>query len=171
LLVYVKRDGARLTPFTFSPHSQQDTAETGLAPAKGERSSRVKEAAAADVLLASLPCTMPPDVIVGSDLIYSEAAVDPLVGTLRACMGPRSIAWITNEDRNQTATALFLQELRKWFIVKRLKSSRRNKAAAGAEGAGTYTLFLRLRRATGPGTDNGAEEDDDDDEGGEADVC
>lgn len=150
------RDGPRLTPSTFSPPLQQDSTEMGVSAFEK----------AADMLLA-LPCAMPPDVIVGSDLIYSEAAVDPLVGTLRACMGPRSIAWITNEDRNQTATALFLQELRKWFIVKRLKSSRRNKAAAGAEGAGTYTLFLRLRRTTGLGTGNGAEDDEDDERGGE----
>lgn len=101
-------------------------------------------ACAADGPPPGLAAELPADIVVASDVVYSEAAVAPLVGTLRAVMGPRSLAWITNEDRNRAATELFLQTLKRDFAVKRLRLPR----GVVTEGTDTYTLFLRLRRSS-----------------------
>jgi predicted nicotinamide N-methyase len=82
------------------------------------------------------------DVIVGADVVYSLAAVEPLVKTICLLCNPSTVVWITNEDRSEAATAQFLAGLKDYFHIKRIAQS---KLPEEARNPSLYTLQLKPR--------------------------
>ena len=86
----------------------------------------------------------PYDLVVASDVVYTEADVPPLVATLEALVPPNGLAIVTNEDRNHVATELFFTLLGNGFKVKKLPL---NKLPERYRHDTVYTLHLRRKRA------------------------
>src|SRR5581483_2334480 len=82
-------------------------------------------------------------VVIGSDLMYEERLVDPLVGLLRAVLAPGGVCLITDPDR--TAARVFRWKLGEagYDVVPEL-------VRAGEPGGGrTKGTLYRIRHATG----------------------
>ncbi|EDQ85576.1 uncharacterized protein MONBRDRAFT_38764 [Monosiga brevicollis MX1] len=89
---------------------------------------------------------MPYDLVVATDVVYKEQDVPPLVHTLETVVRPGGLAWVTNEDRNHTATQQFLDQLSVGFVVKHISLS---KLDAEFQHETLYMLQLRRRRDAG----------------------
>ncbi|XP_021804225.1 EEF1A lysine methyltransferase 3-like [Prunus avium] len=62
----------------------------------------------------------PPDVVLGSDVIYSEGAVLDLLSTLRQLCGGETTIFLAGELRNDAVLEYFLECAMKDFVIGRL---------------------------------------------------
>ena len=91
----------------------------------------------------------PFDVVIGTDIVYSESLVRPLLGSAAAVCAlsgrRRCTAWFGNEVRDETTTALFDSVARELFVVKEVP---RRKLPAEAAGTSLRVFEMKLRGAS-----------------------
>lgn len=59
----------------------------------------------------------PFDLVLASDVIYSEEQVEPLLTSLKALCGPHTLVLLAGELRNDTVVELFLEQALRDFLV------------------------------------------------------
>lgn len=79
--------------------------------------------------------------IVGSDVIFLESLVAPLISTLLALSDRRTQIFICVEQRNESAHELFLEMAKESFVVKKIPT-----AKLDPEFQSGFTILLSLKR-------------------------
>ncbi|CAL9205120.1 unnamed protein product [Musa hybrid cultivar] len=85
-------------------------------------SARVSELTWGDDIDTELLDPMP-DIVLGSDVVYSEAAVDDLLSTLKQICGCHTTVFVAGELRNDAVLEYFLEGAMKEFVVGRVDQS------------------------------------------------
>ncbi|XP_065029977.1 uncharacterized protein LOC135582267 [Musa acuminata AAA Group] len=85
-------------------------------------SARVSELTWGDDIDTELLDPMP-DIVLGSDVVYSEAAVEDLLSTLKQICGCHTTVFVAGELRNDAVLEYFLEGAMKEFVVGRVDQS------------------------------------------------
>jgi len=83
----------------------------------------------------------PFEFIVGTDVVFLESLVAPLIATLLALSDRRSQIFICVEQRNESAHELFLEKAKEHFTVKKIPTSKLDP-----EFQSGFTILLSLKR-------------------------
>ena len=88
----------------------------------------------------------PYDLIIGTDVVYCEAAVEPLLVTLHACAGAETVVWLCLQEREPTASARLLELAPRYFqdVVRAPMEGEDDLPFSG--GVECYLLRLERRR-------------------------
>mmetsp|Transcript_32724 Transcript_32724/g.84854 ORF Transcript_32724/g.84854 Transcript_32724/m.84854 type:complete len:313 (-) Transcript_32724:8-946(-) len=73
-----------------------------------------------DEHLRNLAQRAPYDVIVGTDVVFAQRLVQPLIRVLQALSAPHTLIWICVQERCSAAFGEFVEALPQWFQVHRV---------------------------------------------------
>ena len=70
----------------------------------------------------------PFDVIVGTDVVFAERWVEPLLRSMRRCAGQRTVVWLCLQERCAAAHALLLARAPAYFAEQVRHGARRSRS-------------------------------------------
>lgn len=109
---------AVVSPVPAAAAAAQDDGDNGGTPGPDEGPGFVCGPSAARVAALGETRAAHPHFVVGSDVLYAEALIGPLLDGVASLLGPSSVAILANERRCEVTYASFLEACRSRFVTR-----------------------------------------------------